>query len=573
MERGDSGVDSISEIQGLKKGRAEVRYNQLRTYRDVWLERARRASRLTIPFLIPESDEILVEAAREQELPWNGIGAMGVNNICSRLLLALLPPTGGLFRLTKDELKAAAEEAEATQMGTGEEDIANQKIEIEKALALLDRSIERSIATSNDRVALFEALMHLIVGGAVMLYRAPTAMKCFHLNKHVLLRDPMGQPVEAVACETYLYASLNPKLKAVLDEADKLRGDYQNEDNARRDYRRIKVFTHIKWEPGSDDSPGKVTWHQEVGGYIVPGTEGSEPADASPWMPLRLFRIDGDSYGPGYVEWCALADLSNLDGVSQAVAEGSAAAARQIVGRKPSAITSKDAFAAAPNLSVIDGQPQDFFPIETSSVRDLGVAFQEKSTLEDRLSKIFLLPNIRQSERTTAEEVRLQITQIEQMLGSIYSILTVEFQYPYVRRILALLRKRNRLPELPGVEPLIVIGLAALGRQSDAERLNQFALGGNQAMPQQFGSMIDGAAWARQWATAIGVDPMLVKSDKRIQEEQAAAMEAQQQQQLIQAGMGDPQKLANAGMAVQQMAEGPPPDGQPVQPTSPEMQP
>jgi hypothetical protein len=50
-------------------------------------------------------------------------------------------------------------------------------------------------------------------------------------------------------------------------------------------------------------------------------------------------------------------------------------------------------------------------------------------------------------------------------------------------------------------------------------------------------------------------------------------MEAQQQQQLIQAGMGDPQKLANAGMAVQQMAEGPPPDGQPVQPTSPEMQP
>jgi len=40
-------------------------------------------------------------------------------------------------------------------------------------------------------------------------------------------------------------------------------------------------------------------------------------------------------------------------------------------------------------------------------------------------------------------------------------------------------------------------------------------------------------------------------------------MQAQQQQQLIQAGMGDPQKLANAGLAAQQMAAGPPADGQP----------
>jgi hypothetical protein len=568
MERGDSGGDSLPEIQGLKRGRAEIRYTQLRSYRDVWLERARRSSRLTIPFLIPESDEILMEAAREQGLPWNGLGAMGVNNLCSRLLLALLPPTGGLFRLTRDELKAAETEALDGQQGAKEEDIANQKIEVEKVLALLDRSIERSIATSNDRVALFEALMHLIVGGVVMLYRSPAAMKCFHLNKHVLLRDPMGRQVEAVTCETYLYSSLDPTLKAVLDEADRQRGAWQNEDTTRRDNRRIKVFTHIRWE-----SPGRVKWHQEIGGYIVPNSNGDEPADASPWMPLRLFRIDGDSYGPGYVEWCAIADLSSLDATSQAVTEGCAAAARQLVGRNPSAITSKETFAAAPNLSVIDGQPGDFFPIETSSVRDLGVAFQKEAHLEDRISKVFLLPNIRQSERTTAEEVRLQINQIEQMLGSIYSVLTVEFQYPYVRRILSLLRKKNQLPDLPGVEPLIVIGLAALGRQSDAERLNQFAMGGNQAMPQQFGSLIDGAAWARQWATAIGVDPMLVKSAARIQEEEAAAMQAQQQQQLIQAGMGDPQKLANAGMAVQQMAGGAPPDGQIEQSTSPEMQP
>ena len=573
MERGDSGVDSISEIQGLKKGRAEVRYNQLRTYRDTWLERARRAARLTIPSLIPDSDEILTEAAQEQQLPYNGIGALGVNNLCSRLLLALLP-LSGLIRLTKDEVAQAREDAMAVAEGATEEDLAAQKIEIEKTLALLDRAIERTLSTGSDRVSLFEGLMHLIVGGNAMLYRSATAMKCFHLNKYVLLRDPMGQPVEAVACETYLYASLNPRLKAVLDEADKLRGAWQDDaDTTRRDNRRIKVFTHIKWQPGPEGSPGRVTWHQEVGGYIVPETDGSEPADASPWMPLRLYKIDGDSYGPGYVEWCALADLSNLDGISQAVLEGSAAAARQIVGRKPSAITSKEAYSKAPNLSVIDAQPQDFFPIETSNIRDLSVAGQKEKQLEERLSRIFLLFNARDSERTTREEIKEDINQIEQMLGSIYSILTVEFQYPHARRIVSVMRKTNELPDLPGVEPLINVGLAALGRQSDVERLNQFAMLGLQAMPQEFSALVDGASYLRELATGVGVNPLLVKSDKRIKEEQAAAMEAQQQQQLIQAGMGDPQKLANAGMAVQQMAEGPPPDGQPVQPTSPEMQP
>jgi len=91
-------------------------------------------------------------------------------------------------------------------------------------------------------------------------------------------------------------------------------------------------------------------------------------------------------------------------------------------------------------------------------------------------------------------------------------------------------------------------------------------------MPQQFAQVVDGAAWLREFATAMGVTPTLVKSNKRIGEEQKAAMQAQQQQQLIQAGMGDPQKLANAGLAAQQMAAGPPADGQPEQPT-PEMQP
>jgi hypothetical protein len=558
MERGAS--DIYPELQGLTRGKAQRRYNQLRGYRDVWLERARRSSRLTLPYLIPPGDEILVEQTQEQPLPWSGIGAIGVNNLAARLLLALLPPTGGFFRLTSDELAGAMAEADLVQRGASEADVANLKIEIEKGLALLERATARSIETSNDRVAVFEGMVHLLVGGAVLLYRRKVGMKVFHLNKHVLLRDPMGAPVEAVTCETYLYASLDPKLKAVLDKVDKQNGKWQ-EDNARRDTRQIKVFTHIQWTAGSDGGPGQVEWYQEIGGAIVPGTEGSEAANASPWMPLRLYRVDGDSYGPGYVEACAIADLNTNDALNKAVTEGQLQAARNLVGRKSSAITSKNVFAEAPNGAVIDAQPEDFFPISTADVRDLGVAYQGMTRLEQRLGRIFLMPDIRDSERTTAEEVRLQIRQIEQMLGSIYSILTVEFQYPYIRRVLSILTTAKKLPELGNdVEPVVSVGLAALGRQSDAEKLAQFAMQGNQALPQVFTSLVDGAAWLREFGTAIGINPLLVKSDSRIQQEQEAAAQAQQQQQLIQAGMGDPQKLGNAAMAAQQVLDPASPD-------------
>jgi hypothetical protein len=257
-----------------------------------------------------------------------------------------------------------------------------------------------------------------------------------------------------------------------------------------------------------------------------------------------------------------MADLLSNDALNKAVTEGSMQAARQLIGRKGSAITSKDVFARAPNGAVIDAQPEDFFPISTADTRDLGVAYQAMTRLEQRLGRIFLLPDIRDSERTTAEEVKLQIRQIEQMLGSIYSILTVEFQYPYIKRILSVMTTANRLPELKDIEPVISVGLAALGRQSDAEKLAAFAMQGNQALPQQFGQLVDAPAWLREFCTAMGVNPLLVKSDQRVQEEQAAAAQAQQQQQLIQAGMGDPQKLGNAAMAVQQMTS-PQPETEP----------
>jgi DNA primase len=63
-------------------------------------------------------------------VPWNGIGARGVLNLASRMLLALLPPTQQFFRFSLDEAALA-------QQGVGLE----QKSEFELALSKIEREV------------------------------------------------------------------------------------------------------------------------------------------------------------------------------------------------------------------------------------------------------------------------------------------------------------------------------------------------------------------------------------------------------------------------------------------------
>ena len=68
------------------KGTAQSRYENLSSDRDNYLERARECSRFTIPMLIPESD---TSGTSRFPTPYSGVGARGVNNLASKLLIAL----------------------------------------------------------------------------------------------------------------------------------------------------------------------------------------------------------------------------------------------------------------------------------------------------------------------------------------------------------------------------------------------------------------------------------------------------------------------------------------------------
>lgn len=538
-------------------------YAALEGERNIWLDRARNAARLTVPYLIPLSDSYGDGQNDKHPLPWNGIGARGVHNIASRMLLALLPPTEAFFRFTIDEIELAQSEQALIAAGTDPGQLAKRRSEMEMGLAKLERAVLRSIETSNDRVAVHEMLMHLIVPGNALMHVGEKGLRCFHLNRYVLRRDPIGNPLKAIICEEISYDRLPEKVQQMLAKEDDsikgIEGDGEGGPSELHE-RTVKLYTEIEWKGN------KVKWYQEVKGKKIPGSEYSAPLKESPWLPVRMYRMDGHSYSPGYIEAACLADLQTAEALSQAIAEGSLVSAQVKHLVRPNAVTNAKQLAEAPNGAYLPGNPEDVNTIQVDKAADLRVALEGLTRIEARLAQAFMLADVRDSERTTAEEVRLHALQIEMSLGSIYSILTTEFQQPYVSRKLALLLRAGKLPKLPDmVQPVVSVGLAAVGRGNDLEKTARFMQLLNATLgPDGVTTYVMPSELIRRLAASMGMDIIgLVKTDEQLAQEQQQQQQMAMAEQAMAAGMADPQKLANAAAIGQQMAAPPPAEGAP----------
>ena len=191
---------------------------------------------------------------------------------------------------------------------------------------------------------------------------------------------------------------------------------------------------------------------------------------------------------------------------------------------------------------------------------DFRTAFEMTQVLERRLSEAFLILNVRQSERTTAEEVRMTQMELEQQLGGLFSLLTVDFLVPYLSRKLSEAQRKGEIPRIPKniVKPTIVAGVNALGRGQDRESLGSFLTILAQTVgPESIAQFINTDEVIKRLAAAQGIDVLnLVRSMEEVQGERQAAMQQQmqlEQQKLdvdaMKAPINDPSK--NPGLAQQ----------------------
>lgn len=526
-------------------GTAGALYKTLEQDRMPFLMRAIDASLYTIPTLVPPLGH---SKATKYYTPYQSIGARGVNNLASKLLLALLPTNTPCFRLDIDS-------STLEKLGMQPE----MKANVDSKLAKMERSVQRKIETEAIRVSTFEALKHMLVAGNALLYMPQEGgMRVFHLHNFVIQRDPMGKVLDIVVKETVAPAVLSKEILELLGKS--MEDDPKADSKADREERtaNVDLFTHVKW----NDSKWEV--YQEVKGFKVPSSIGEYPADKSPWIPIRMAKVDGESYGRGYVEEY-LGDIKSLEGLSQAIVEGSAAAAKILFLVNPNGTTEMSDLAETESGGFCEGVETDVSVLQLNKYNDFRVTLDAAQKIEERLSFAFMLNSSvqRSGERVTAEEIRFMAQELESGLGGVYSILSQEFQLPMIIRLMFRMTRAKELPTLPKgiVQPVIVTGLEALGRGNDLNKLDTF-IGTLMQIPEAAARIKWGDYMTRR-ATAIGIDTEgLIKTDEEVQQEQQQAQMMQMAQQGLGPAIGAVGQMAKQGMANNgNQAQGGPPSG------------
>jgi len=489
--------------------KARERYSQLATNRSQFLDMAVECSELTLPYLV-QHDLNTKGSKKHLTQPWQSVGAKAVVTLAAKLMLALLPPSTSFFKLQVRDDKL------------GEDIDPNVRSELDLSFSKMERMVMEYIAASSDRVVIHQALKHLIVSGNALIFMGKDGLKHFPLQRYVVNRDGNGNVLEIVTKELIsrkvLGLEKSPQVTPNLNQG--LEGDD------------VEVYTCVK----QDQASGRWTWYQEVDNQIIEGSQSSAPKNASPWLVLRFNTVDGEDYGRGRVEEF-IGDLRSLNGLAQALVEGSSVAAKVIFLVSPSATTKPQTLSQAGNGAIIQGRPEDVGVVQVGKTADFATAANLAQTLESRILDAFLVLNIRHSERTTAEEVRMTQQELNEQLGGLFSLLTVEFLVPYLNRTLLVLQRTNQLPKLPKdiVRPKIVAGVNALGRGQDREALTMFVTLIAQTLgPEALMKYVNPAEAITRLAAAQGIDTLnLIKSNEELQAEMQQAQQQQMQQELV----------------------------------------
>ncbi len=483
----------------------EDTYKALAQDRDNFLDRARACAKLTIPFLIPEEAS---GSSKEFYTPFQGFGSRAVNNLASKLLLALFPTSSPFFRYTADEADVQDAEAEDKDIRT----------KIETGLKKREKVTMHALENTPFRSPFFLALKLMIVSGNALVYLAEDGnIRVFRLDSYVVRRDPSGNIMEIIVHER-----LDPLM--VAEETRKTAGISLKDGDKPEE---VNLYTRIKRNTEN--------WEviQELNGILLPDTQGTYPLDGNPWLPLRFSRIDGEHYGRGLVEEY-FGDFVSLDGFRQNLTEGAAAMSKVVFLVRKNGQTRLKDIATSENGDVKYGSADDVSTLQAEKRADFQVIRETARDIEAELAKAFLLNSSiqRDAERVTATEIRILARELEDTLGGVYTIQSQEFQLPFINIFTTRLEDEGKLEKLPAgsASPAIVTGLSALGRTDDLDKMLQFI---------EIISQVPGAAeklnqdtFIERTATSLFIDMEgLVKTTEELEAEQqqAAMMNVAQQ--------------------------------------------
>jgi len=484
------------------------RFQTLEANKQELVQVAEKASQLTLRYIFPPSNK---KDNTYLGKNWQAVGARGVNNLASKLLLTLFPPSGGFFKYSLDESIKAALSPEALQMAENYAMLA-EKLTLQELNQLATRHI------------LFESLKHLIITGNIALWLDGNKFKLYDLHNFVVVRDKAMNLVEIILRETVDKDALPANFRELIESND-IPSSFVANKTSDPQNTQYDVFTGAKlinntWE----------MW-QEINGVEVPGTRKKVKR-----LPILVLRWTNNEYGHGLIEQ-VLGDLYTLEQLSKAVAQGSMAAARTLFLVRPSAETSIEALVNAPNGAVVEGNIDDVGTLQLDKFADFRTAAEKAAEIEERLNYMFLVFQPRTAERVTAEEIRRLTEELEALLGGVYTLLAEELQKPLIELIFEKLQKEGKLEKAgDDVKVIITAGFEELSRAATFNKLLTF-LNSIGAIPNAV-ETVNWSEFIMRLVNSLNIDAKgLVLTPEELEAKREEALRMQTQAAAAQAGV------------------------------------
>lgn len=479
-------------------------------------------ARWTLPYLFPPRG---TTDSQEMSVAAGSIGARSVNHLANKLVSTLFVPYRPFFRLTlTDEARQAL-----VSRGIKEEDI-------DLMLSRAENAAMQSMSIAVHRTQAVLAMKNLIVtGNACLYYPQEGNVEVYNLRDYVVQRNMNGKLLKLITRDSKVFEALPPNVQKALQE------------NTRRRYKpdtSVDLFTKIEYN--YDTTKYVVT--QAVDTYTLPDVVGTYPADKLPWIVLTWNMVRGEDYGRGLVEDYAYAFHSHqVLTAAQMRLYAIVADVKLLV--DPASTIDVEELNTSASGTYIPGKADDITCPKFGVEFNLAGINEKISSLERELAQAFLLTSAvtRDAERVTAEEIRMQVTELETAHGGIYSRLAAEWQTPLVGIVL------DRIGfSLDGnYVPQVVTGMEAMSRSGDLENMQLFIadLANTAAIPERFQMYLkeDGLLATLGALRSVQYEKFL-KSQEEVAKEQAAAqqqaMQMQQQQIEMQANADAQRELA-----------------------------
>ncbi len=493
----------------FQQSKIKDRYNQLQNLRDPYLRRAEDYATWTLPYLYIGVDEQGGDTgSSDSEQSWTSVGARAVNHLSNKYMLAMFPAGRPFFRQDVSE-KTMMEIMQAT----GE-----TKTNIEFAFGQMEREAAiKQFERNRSRTAILEALKHLIISGNALLYIPKEGnIQAYSLADYVVLRDPSGDVIEIITKDRKDISTLEPELREVLRKESG-----KEEKGEAPELETTDLYTRIRFKEG------RYYVHQALDKFAVEGESWIKKENLR-WIPLRWNSIRKEHYGRGLVE-DNKGNFHAANMISMALAEGVIAASDLKFLVDPNSGIDIDELTNSPTGTYHYGEEGSVRMVDTTNSSVWQFLQSRLEHYEREIGMTFLLNSAatRDAERVTAQEIRIQAHELETSHGGVYSTLAVDLQLPYAN---FLLQQIDANIAGQAIEPMIVTGLEALGRQADLESLQLWLqdLALLKELPDDFLAQFDARAYMAFSATSRGVE--YTKFLKPVEQQQEEAALAQQQQ-------------------------------------------